>query len=139
MAMLQKRLSRKAENKTYYKWAVNLPNEIIDKSGFKEGDIFDVKATRGKIVLSVEGKKKSRRNDFVKAKAFGIGRLQKGIEIFNSSMENLERTYGEEIPTDKLEKELLKKLSKAEIDHVVGTLFINGDCFFPKKDFIKRI
>ena len=102
-------------------------------------EIFDVRASRGKLILSIEGKKKCRRNNFISMKAYGIGRLDRNIEIFNQSMDKLEKKYPEGVPTDELEKDLLKKLSRDEIDHVVGTLFLNGDCFFPKKDFIKRL
>lgn len=126
-------------DKIYHKWTINLPNKIIEKINFKEGDILNATARQGKLILSVEGKKKSSRNDSIESKAFGISRLEKGIKIFNMSMDKLEKKYGTEVPADELEKELSKKLTQEEIDHAVGTLFVGGDCFFSKKDHIKRI
>ncbi len=139
MAMLQKRLSRKTDDKTYYKWTINLPNKVIKKIGFKEGDTFDVKATKGKLILSVEGKKKSRRNDYVKLKIYGYDLLQKNMPFFHSAMDKLEKIYGKEVPRKELEKEILKYMTKKEMEEIIRTALYSAECFFPRKDFVQRI
>jgi bifunctional DNA-binding transcriptional regulator/antitoxin component of YhaV-PrlF toxin-antitoxin module len=48
---LQKQLSKKREKKEYYRYVVNIPSEIIQTSGFKEGDELEANATKGKIEL----------------------------------------------------------------------------------------
>jgi len=48
---LQKRFLRKYKNKDYYKFMINLPPEIIEKSGFKEGDELEAEAKKGEIKL----------------------------------------------------------------------------------------
>lgn len=47
-----KEKSREYKGKAYYKYKVNLPAEIIDKAGFKEGDELkgDVKLGEVKLV-----------------------------------------------------------------------------------------
>ena len=48
---LQKRLSRKYKNKTYYKYLIVLPEDDIIKSGIKEGEELISEVRRGEIVL----------------------------------------------------------------------------------------
>ena len=47
-------MSRKKGDKPYTKWAINLPDEMIKKAGFKQGNQIKVIAKEGKIVLSKE-------------------------------------------------------------------------------------
>ena len=49
---LQKRLSRKYQNKEYFKWMITLPEEIIKSTDFKEGDELEVSVKDQSIVLS---------------------------------------------------------------------------------------
>ena len=50
-----KEKSREYKGKSYYKYKINLPEEIIQKAGFKEGDDLDAEASKGEVTL----KKKS--------------------------------------------------------------------------------
>lgn len=51
---LQKRLSRVYKGKKYYKWIITLPEDDVNYSGFKEGDVIDVDSEKGKIFLVKE-------------------------------------------------------------------------------------
>lgn len=47
---LQKHLSRKAKSgENYYKYEVVLPENIIEKAGFEEGDELEAEAKKGEI------------------------------------------------------------------------------------------
>jgi len=48
---IQKQLSKKRGDKIYHKYVVNIPSEIIKKSGFKEGDELEAEAKKGEIKL----------------------------------------------------------------------------------------
>jgi len=49
---LQKHSSRKSKNgDDYFKWEVILAKDVVEKSGFKEGDELSADATKGKVVL----------------------------------------------------------------------------------------
>ena len=43
--------SRKYKNKQYYKYRVVIPEKIIEKAGFKEGDELQAEAKKGEIKL----------------------------------------------------------------------------------------
>jgi len=48
---LQKRLSRKYNNKEYYKYLLVIPVEEIKKSGFKEGQELKIETKKGEIKI----------------------------------------------------------------------------------------
>lgn len=49
---LQKQLSKKRGDKVYHKFVVSIPNEVIEQSGFKEGDeLVAVEVKKGEIRL----------------------------------------------------------------------------------------
>ena len=49
---LQKHISRKSKDgETYFKWEIIIPKDIIEKSGFKEGDELEAEAKKGEIKL----------------------------------------------------------------------------------------
>jgi len=48
---IQKQLSKKRNKKEYYRYVVNIPKEILEKSGFKEGDELKAEAKKGEIKL----------------------------------------------------------------------------------------
>lgn len=48
---LQKQLSRKVGDKEYSKYVVVFPPEIVEKSGFKEGQELEAVAEKGKIII----------------------------------------------------------------------------------------
>jgi hypothetical protein len=48
---LQKRFLRKYNGKDYHKFMINIPPEIIEQSGFKEGEELLAEAKRGEIRL----------------------------------------------------------------------------------------
>lgn len=50
-----KEKSREYKGKPYYKHKVNLPEELLKKSGFKEGDELKAEVKKGEIKL-VKGK-----------------------------------------------------------------------------------
>lgn len=50
-----KEKSREYNGKAYFKYKINIPSEILKKSGFKEGDELEAEAKKGKIEL--RGKK----------------------------------------------------------------------------------
>ena len=43
--------SREYKNKVYHKYRINLPEEIMQKSGFKEGDELEAEAKKGEVRL----------------------------------------------------------------------------------------
>ena len=43
--------SRNYKGKQYYKHRINLPEEVLDKANFKEGDELKVEAKKGEIKL----------------------------------------------------------------------------------------
>ena len=48
---LQKRVSRKYKGKTYYKYLINLPKEIIEKAELQDGDNFAIEFEKHKIII----------------------------------------------------------------------------------------
>lgn len=48
---IQKQLSKKRDKKEYYRYVVNIPSELMDESGFKEGDELEAEAKKGEIKL----------------------------------------------------------------------------------------
>lgn len=46
-----KEKSREYKGKSYYKHKINLPEEILKESGFKEGDELKAEAKKGEIRL----------------------------------------------------------------------------------------
>ncbi len=48
---VQKQLSDKRGNKTYYKYVIVLPTDIIEKANFKEGEELDVKVENGEVKI----------------------------------------------------------------------------------------
>ncbi len=50
---LQKQLSKKRGSKIYHKYVVVIPEDIIDKSDFKEGDELEAEVKKGEIRLRV--------------------------------------------------------------------------------------
>lgn len=51
MMKLQRRFLRKYNNKDYYKFMINIPPEVVEKTGFKEGDKLMAEAKKGEIKL----------------------------------------------------------------------------------------
>ena len=47
--ILQKQLSKKRGNKIYHKYVIVLPEEVIEQSGFYEGDELEAEAKKGEI------------------------------------------------------------------------------------------
>lgn len=43
--------SRKYKDKQYHKFRLNLPGELLEESGFKEGDELEGRAKKGEIRL----------------------------------------------------------------------------------------
>ncbi|MBA3064645.1 MAG: AbrB/MazE/SpoVT family DNA-binding domain-containing protein [Nanoarchaeota archaeon] len=48
---IQKQLSKKRGDKTYYRSVLNLPSELLKKAGFKSGDELEAEAKKGEIRL----------------------------------------------------------------------------------------
>ena len=48
---IQKQLSKKRDSKTYYRYVINLPSELLESSGFQEGDELEAEAKKGEIKL----------------------------------------------------------------------------------------
>ncbi len=46
-----KEKSREYKGKSYFKYKVNLPESIINDSGFKEGDELEAEAKKGEVKL----------------------------------------------------------------------------------------
>lgn len=54
MPKLQKQLSRKKGKKTYYKYVVTIPPEIIKEKGIKEGDEIEIDIAK---IIKISDKK----------------------------------------------------------------------------------
>lgn len=48
---IQKQLSKKRDKKEYYRYVINLPSELLQESGFHEGDELEAEAKKGEIKL----------------------------------------------------------------------------------------
>ena len=48
---IQKQLSKKRGDKRYYRYVINIPEEILKKSGFKEGDELKAEVKKGEMRL----------------------------------------------------------------------------------------
>lgn len=48
---VQKQLSQKRGDKKYYRFTINIPEEKLNESGFKEGDELEAEAKKGEIRL----------------------------------------------------------------------------------------
>ena len=48
---IQKQLSKKRGNKIYHKYILNIPSELLQESGFKEGDELEAEVKKGEIRL----------------------------------------------------------------------------------------
>jgi len=48
---IQKQLSKKRDEKKYYRYTINIPEEKLNESGFKEGDELEAEAKKGEIKL----------------------------------------------------------------------------------------
>jgi len=48
---LQKHFAKKLRDKSYYKYVVVIPPELIKEAGFKEGEELDAEAKKGEIKL----------------------------------------------------------------------------------------
>lgn len=48
---IQKQLSKKRENKKYYRYVINIPSEILKEAGFKESDELKAEAKKGEVRL----------------------------------------------------------------------------------------
>lgn len=48
---IQKQLSKKRDKKEYYRYVINLPSELLQESGFREGDELEAEAKKGEIKL----------------------------------------------------------------------------------------
>jgi len=46
-----KEKSREYKGKSYYKYKINLPDNLIKKSGFREGDELEAETKKGEIKL----------------------------------------------------------------------------------------
>jgi hypothetical protein len=53
---LQKRFSRKYNQKDYYKYVVNVPALMIKEAGILEGEELEIEAKEGKIILKKKKK-----------------------------------------------------------------------------------
>ena len=48
---IQKQLSKKRDDKKYYRYVINIPSELMEESGFKEGDELEGEAKKWEIRL----------------------------------------------------------------------------------------
>jgi bifunctional DNA-binding transcriptional regulator/antitoxin component of YhaV-PrlF toxin-antitoxin module len=46
-----KEKSREYKGQSYYKYKVNIPEEVLDQAGFKEGDELEAETKKGEIRL----------------------------------------------------------------------------------------
>ena len=46
-----KEKSREYKGKAYYKYKINIPEEILDEAGFKEGDELKTEVKKGEVRL----------------------------------------------------------------------------------------
>ena len=51
---LQKHFSRKVGDKEYSKYVAVFPLEVIEKSGFREGDELEAETKEGKIIIRIK-------------------------------------------------------------------------------------
>ena len=80
-------------------------------------------------------------------KTFDIDRIATGIStsqrskviLLRETISRLEERLGKYIPVEELEKELLGKMTKDEIDDSVQKLISSGDIFTPRKGFVQKI
>jgi len=80
-------------------------------------------------------------------KTFDIDRIATGIStsqrskviLLRETISRLEERLGKYIPIEELEKELMGKLTKDEIDDSIQKLISSGDVFTPRKGFVQRI
>jgi len=80
-------------------------------------------------------------------KSFDIDRIATGIStsqrskviLLRETISRLEERLGKYIPIEELEKELMGKLTKDEIDDSIQKLISSGDVFTPRKGFVQRI
>ena len=80
-------------------------------------------------------------------KTFDIDRIATGIStsqrskviLLRETITRLEERLGKYIPIEELEKELMGKLTKDEIDDSIQKLISSGDVFTPRKGFVQRI
>ena len=54
---LQKQLSKKRKNKTYYKYVINIPPMIIKEAHLDYGQELEIAVEKGKIVLKKKDKR----------------------------------------------------------------------------------
>jgi len=52
---IQKQLSKKRADKEYYRYVINIPLDVLKKSGFKEGDELEAEAKKGEVRLRKNG------------------------------------------------------------------------------------
>ena len=48
---LQQRLNRRVGDKEYVKWYVDIPSDVIEQAGWKEGSDLEVVVKDGKVML----------------------------------------------------------------------------------------
>jgi len=80
-------------------------------------------------------------------KTFDIDRIATGIStsqrskviLLRETISRLEERLGKYIPIEELEKELMGKMSKDDIDDSIQKLISSGDVFTPRKGFVQRI
>jgi hypothetical protein len=48
---IQRQLSKKRDEKKYYRYVINIPSNLIKESGFQEGDDLEAEAKKGEIKL----------------------------------------------------------------------------------------
>jgi bifunctional DNA-binding transcriptional regulator/antitoxin component of YhaV-PrlF toxin-antitoxin module len=48
---LQRVTGLKVKDKTYYRWQVTLPVEVVNALGWEQGDMIGVTVQRGRVVL----------------------------------------------------------------------------------------
>ena len=48
---IQKQLSKKRGDKEYHRYVINIPSDLMEKSGFREGDELEAEAKKGEIKL----------------------------------------------------------------------------------------
>lgn len=52
MVKLQKRFSRKVNDKDYYKYIINIPPKLVKEANLKGGQEVKLKAEKGKITIT---------------------------------------------------------------------------------------
>ena len=48
---LQKQLSKRTTKKDYHRYIINIPSDLVEQAGFKEGDELKGEARKGEIRL----------------------------------------------------------------------------------------